>query len=282
MDRGFDRYGDAYLYAGGMLDPSGPRSSKSSRRRRRQALKDEAEAARYRQLMDNQQEMDHYRQLQGARPLSMSPPGMLEDPLRPYYTEELALSPPGLSRKEAMLGLAGPAPSELDMMKSARSGPEDLAHMGFIDDMLGGFEQMPFDMGMGIMDRDFDLFAPAATSGMSADSLFADAYPSIERGPPEPMATFYGEPRQPPLRTPRHRRGRSVTPGFELPSGVRRNPPIPEDTNLHDHLMGSPEANMLLVARPLPDLRGTPMPPGFGDDLSLFQSGEGIAGTRLR
>jgi hypothetical protein len=126
-------------------------------------MEDEAEAAQYRQLMANQEEMDHYRQLQGARPLSMSPPGMLEDPFSPYYAEELALSPPGLSREEAILGLAGPAPSELDMMRSARSGPEDLTHMGFIDDMLGGFEQMPFDMGMNIIDRDFDLL-PAATS----------------------------------------------------------------------------------------------------------------------
>jgi hypothetical protein len=228
-------------------------------------MEDEAEAAQYRQLMANQEEMDHYRQLQGARPLSMSPPGMLEDPLSPYYAEDLALSPPGLSREEAMLGFAGPAPSELDMMRSARSGPEDLTHMGFIDDMLGGFEQMPFDMGMNIMDRDFDLL-PAATSGMGADSLFADAYPSIERGPPDPMEAFYGEPREPPLRTPRHRRGRTVTSGVELPPGARGNPPMHRERWLHDHLMGSPEANMLLGARPLPDLRGTPMPPGFDDD----------------
>ena len=258
-----DRYGDAYLSAGGMLDPPGGGGSRRNRRRRRQAIEDEMEAEHYRQLMSNQQEMDTYRQLRGPSP--MSPQGMMEDPISPFYAEELAVSPPGMSREEAMMGLTGPAPNELDLMRSARSGPEDAKHMGFIDDMLGGFEQMPFDMGIGIMDRDFDLFGPAATSGMSGDSLFADAYPSIERGPPDPMEAFYGEPRQYPPRTSRRRRGRSVTSGFELPQGASGNPPMPRDLVLHDHLMGSPEANMLLGARPLPDLRGTPMPPSFGD-----------------
>ena len=228
-------------------------------------MEDEAEAAQYRQLMDNQQEMDMYRQLQGPAAMSpadmMSPPGMLEDPLSPFYAEELALSPPGRSREEAMLGLAGPAPSELDMMRSARSGAEAPLDMAFIDDMLGGFEQMPFDMG--IMDRGFDLFGP--TSGAGADALIADAYPSIERGPPDPMAAFYGEPQEFPPRIPRRRRGRSVTSGFELPPGATGNPSMPTDLRLHDHLMGSPEANMLLGARPLTDLRGTPMPPGFDE-----------------
>lgn len=224
-------------------------------------MEDEMEVAQYQQLMDNQQEMDQYRQLQG--PAAMSPPGMLEDPLSPFYAEELALSPPGLSREEALLGFAGPAPTELDLMRSARSGAEDPRHMSFIDDMLGGFEQMPFDMG--IMDQDFDLFGPAPTSGVGADSLFAGAYPSIERGRPDPMAAFYGEPREFPPRTPRHRRGRSVTSGFALPAGASGNRSMPRDQFLHDHLMGTPEANMLLGARPLPELRGTPMPPGFDD-----------------
>lgn len=262
MDRGFDRYGDAYLSAGGMLDRQDPRDSGRSRRRRRQAMEDEAEAAHYRQLMDNQQEMDQYRQLQGDRPLSMSPQDMLEDPLSPFYAEELALSPPGLSREEAMMGLTSSAPDEYDLRRMARSSPENPAHMNFIDDMLGGFDQMPF--GMSVMDQDFDLYGPAVTSGVGAGSLFADVYPSIERER-DPMEAFYGEPRQYPPRTPRRRRGRSVTSGFELPADAGGNPPMPRDLVLHDHLMGSPEANMLLGARPLPNLRGTPMPPGFDD-----------------
>ncbi|KAM0706086.1 hypothetical protein Q7P35_006635 [Cladosporium inversicolor] len=45
MDRGFDRYGDAFLSAGGMLDHPDPRDSGRTRRRRRQAMEDEAEAA---------------------------------------------------------------------------------------------------------------------------------------------------------------------------------------------------------------------------------------------
>ncbi|GAB7336415.1 hypothetical protein MBLNU13_g09716t1 [Cladosporium sp. NU13] len=260
MDCGFDRYGDAFFSAPELLDPP-PRDGPGRRRRRRQAMEDQAEAEQYRQLMDNQAEMDQYRLLQG--PLAMSPPGVLEDPLSPFYAEELALSPPGVSREETMLGLACPAPSELDLMRSARSGAKDPTHMRFIDDMLGGFHQMPFDMGMGIMDRYFDLFGP--TSGAGGDSLFADAYPSIERGPPDPMAAFYGEPREFLPRTPRRRRERSVTSGFQLPSGARGNPSMPRDRLLHDHLMGTPEANMLLGARPLPELRGTPLPPGFDD-----------------
>lgn len=218
-----DRYGDAYLSASGMLDPPGGGGSRRNRRRRRQAIEDEMEAEHYRQLMSNQQEMDTYRRLQG--PPRMSPPGMLEDPLSPFHAEELAMSPPGLSREEAMMGLAGPVPTELDLMRSARSGPEESRHMAFIDDMLGGFEQMPF--GVGVMDRDFDLFGPTTTSGIGGHSLFADAYPSVERGPPDPMEAFYGEPRQYPPRIPRRRRGHSVTSGFELPPGASGNPPMP-------------------------------------------------------
>lgn len=224
-------------------------------------MEDEMEAEHYRQPMENQQEMDQYRQLQN--PAAMSPPGMLEDPLSPFYAEEPALSPPRLSREEAMLDLAAPAPSGLDLLRSARNEPEYPRHMGFIDNMLGGFEQMPFDMG--IMDRDFDLFGPPPTSGVGADSLFADAYPSIELAPPDPMAAFYGEPRQFPPRTPRCRRGRSVTSGVRLPPGASGNMQVPKNRFLHDHLMGTPEANMLLGARPLPELRGTPMPPLFDD-----------------
>lgn len=129
--------------------------------------------------------------------------------------------------------------------------------------MLGSFEQMPFDTG--IMDRDFDLFGPPPTSGVGPDSLFADAYLSIERGPRDPMAAFYSEPHQFPPRTPRRRRGRSLTSGVELPPGASGNLQMPRDQFLHDHLMETPEANMLLGARPLPQLRGTPMPPGFDD-----------------
>lgn len=216
-------------------------------------MEDEMEAAQYRQLMDNQQEMDQYRQLQG--PAAMSPAGMLEDLLTPFYAEELALSPPVLRREEEMLDLAAPAPSGLDLSRSFRSQTEDPRHINFIEDMLGGFEQMPF--GMSIMDRDFDLFGPPPTSGVGTDSLFADAYPSIERGPPDPMAAFYGEPRQFPPRTPRRRRGRSVTSGVELPPSASGNLRMLRDRFLHDHLMGTPEANMLLGAGPLPELRGT-------------------------
>lgn len=224
-------------------------------------MEDEMEAEHYRQLMDNQQEMDQYRKLQG--PAAMSPLDMLEGPLSPYYAEELALSPPGLSREEAVLDLTAPAPSGLDLFRSARNEPEDPRHMSFIDDMLRGFEKMPFDMG--VMDRDFDLFGPAPTSGVGADSLLADAYPSIERGSPDPMAAFYGEPRQFTPRTPRRRRGRSVTSGVELATGASGNLQMPRERFLHDHLTGTPEANMLLGARPLLELRGTPMPPGFDD-----------------
>lgn len=187
---------------------------------------------------------------------------MLEDPLSPYYAEELARSPPGLNREEAMLGVTSSASDEFDLRRMARSSPENPAHMNFIDDMLGGFEQMPF--GMNVMDRDFDLFGPAAASGMSGDSLFADTYSSIEHEP-DPMEAFYGKPRQYPSRTSRRRRGRSVNSGYDLPPGAGSNPPMPRNLVLHDHLMGSLEVNMLLGARPLPDLRGTPMPPRFDD-----------------
>ena len=74
----------------------------------------------------------------------MSPPGMPKHSPNPFCAEELALSPPGVSREEAILGLAGPAHSELDLTRSARSGAEVPMHMKFIDEMLGGFEQMPF------------------------------------------------------------------------------------------------------------------------------------------
>jgi hypothetical protein len=59
---------------------------------------------------------------------------------------------------------------------------------------------------MSIIDRDFDLFGPPVSS-MGGESLFADAYPSIERGPPDPMAAYYGEPQL----NPRRRRSRSIT-----------------------------------------------------------------------
>ena len=157
-----------------------------------------------------------------------------------------------------LLGLAAPAPTELDLFRSARSCPESPPDMAMLDDMLAGFDQMSY--GMSVMDRDFDLFGPAPSSGVGADSLFADTYPSIERGRPDPMAAFYGEPRQYPPRTPRRRRGRSVTSGYDLPPGASGNPGMPRDLVLQDHLMGTPEANMLLGARPLPDLGGTPMP----------------------
>ena len=60
MDGGFDRYSDAFFSTPELLDLP-PRDGPERRRRRRQAMKHEVEAIRYRQLMDNQVEMNQYR-----------------------------------------------------------------------------------------------------------------------------------------------------------------------------------------------------------------------------
>ena len=183
---------------------------------------------------------------------------MLGDMTSPYFEEDL-LSPRGRPREDPMLDIARYAPNELDMMMLARSDYERPPDMRVLDDMLAGFDALPYDMG--VMDRDFDLFDPPPASGVGAGSLFADDYPPIERGLPDPMAAFYGQPRD----IPRRRRSRSITSGYRLPLGATSSPRMPRELRLQDHLMGTPQANMLIGARPLPELGGTPMP-DFGDD----------------
>jgi hypothetical protein len=200
-DQGFDRYGDAFMFAPGLLEPPDrrgrgrARSERASRRRRQMMEEDELEIAQYRQLQENAIRV---------------PPSMDEDDMfggmasrSPFFEEDL-FSPPGRSREEAMLGMVSSAPNELDLMRSATSGHERMPDMGVLDGIFGGFDPQPYDMS--IMDRDFALFGPPV-SGMGGESLFADAYPSIERGPPDPMAAYYGEPQL----NPRRRRSRSIT-----------------------------------------------------------------------
>jgi hypothetical protein len=207
---------------------------------------DEDEFAQYRQLQEN-----------AIRVPGMDEADMFQDMASLYFDGEY-VSPPDRRREEAMLDMGLPAPNELDMLRSARSGPERMPNMGVLDDMISGFDHPPFDMS--IMDRDFDLFGPPPVSDIGTESLFPDDYPPIERGPPDPMAAFYGEPQPDPRRLRRHCRSRSITSGYELPPGARLNPGLPTEFRMEDHLMGNPQANMLLGVRPLADVGGTPMP----------------------
>lgn len=113
-----------------------------------------------------------------------------------------------------------------------------------MEDMFAGFGQQ--DPGLSIMDRDFDRFN--APSG--------DVRPSVERNP-DPVAPFDREPRLVPPRRP----SRSITSGYRLPPQTEPERSYPQQFEPEGHLMGSPQANMLLGARPLPGGRSnTPRP----------------------
>jgi hypothetical protein len=171
------------------------------------------------------------------------------------------MSPPGMRHGEPMMDIARTrAAMEDPLVSMARDGYDREAREEYERDLD---EQMFANMGMGmgreqelgmdIMDRDFDLFDP--------DREEPGFMESIERDP-DPMDAFYGEPE---LHPRRRRGGRAVTSGFRLPPGASPDPPMPRDLRIPDRRMGNPLADVLLGARPRLDDRGTPMPGSIRD-----------------
>lgn len=116
---------------------------------------------------------------------------------------------------------------------------------------------------MDVMGEHFDLFEPGPSYHGNGREMPEYVRPSIEpmfEPSPDPMARFYEEPRQHPRRVP----SSSGTSGFPLRPGANPNAPMPGYYRNEDHLMNSPEANMLLGAMAHPGVRGgeggTPMP----------------------
>jgi hypothetical protein len=195
----------------------------------------------------------------------LSPRGMLsrQDMFSPQgmMSPQDMLSPPSMRHGEPMMDIARTRVAMEDSLVSmARDGYDRQAREDYERDLD---EQMLENMGMGreqelgmdIMDRDFDLF--------DRDREEPGSMELIERDP-DPMKAFYGEPQLDPRR---RRRGREVTSGVRLPPGAGQGPPMPRKALLEGHRMGLPQANMLMGARPDPRLEGTPMPGSFLDDM---------------
>jgi hypothetical protein len=194
----------------------------------------------------------------------LSPRGMLspQDMFSPQgmMSPQGVMSPPGMRHGEPMGDIARTrAAMEDPLVSSARDGYEREAREEYERDLD---EQMFANMGMGmgreqelgmdIIDRDFDLYGDPREEFME----------SIEREP-DPMDAFYGEPQ---LNPRRRRRGREVTSGVRLPPGAGQGPPMPREALLEGHRMGLSQADMLMGARPDPRLEGTPMPGAFLED----------------
>lgn len=118
--------------------------------------------------------------------------------------------------------------------------------MSLIDDMLVDFDHDARNHGL-VLDRGSDVFDPSRGSGY--------VHPSIEREP-DPENVFYSEPQRQPPRRP----SASITSGYRLPPGARSHPRLPTEPRLQGHMMGGPEANMLLGARPMTNRSGTLRP----------------------
>jgi hypothetical protein len=195
----------------------------------------------------------------------LSPRGMLspQDMMSPQglLSPQGMLSPPSVSRSEDMLDMGRSRAMEDPLVSMARDGYSRQAREEYerdldeqmMENMGIGFGRER-DLGMDIMDRNFDLFADREEPGFMA---------SVERDP-DPMDAFYGEPQ---LDPPRRRRGREITPGVRLPPGAGQGPPMPRESVLEGHRMGLPQADMLMGARPDPRLESTPMPASFLDDM---------------
>lgn len=269
MDPAFDRYGDALFSGSGLPDPS------TVRGRVRQRTEHEQEADFYAHLMVNQQDLGRHRGLDELHVPYFDPvrdrfdDSYLADASGDRHLMETRMfSDPGdpmgtrsrLRRRELedeILPDIGPMdrhvlglpPDEGDVRRLARmreGGPLDI---GLIDAMGGANAPRRYP---DIRDVDFDFIGPPPLRGHRLGASYDERFL-----PREVEAELYMRSLD---RTPRGRRSLSITSGFELPSGARSDPRMPRDVRMEDQLMGSPEANMLLGARPLLDRGGTPMP----------------------
>ena len=147
------------------------------------------------------------------------------------------------------------------------------AHERLSKEIDAGFNgsAIPRPLGLNILDRDFDLFGPVEEpeQEFGNDPLFGDLIlGTIEQGRGRPDAS-YGQEH---LMSARHR-SPSITSGYRLPPHATADPSMPRPDNSIGRRMNNPQADMLLGARPLPNMRGTPMP-GMEEeeDLSQFRS----------
>ena len=144
----------------------------------------------------------------------------------------------------------GPPPDEGDVRRLARMQGRGPLDIGLIDAMAGADVRTPY--ATGIRDADFDFIGPPPVAGHRLGASYDEHFL-----PREDEAELYMRSRD---RRPRRRRSLSITSSFRLPPGASSDPHMPRDVRMEDHLMGSPDANMLLGARPLIDRDGTPMP----------------------
>jgi hypothetical protein len=144
----------------------------------------------------------------------------------------------------------GPPPDEHDVRQIARMHTRGRLDTGMIDAMVGADLRTPY--ATGIRDADFEFLGPPPVSGLRLGATYDERF-----RPREDEAEFYMRSRD---RRPRRRRSLSITSGVALPPGATPDPRMPRDVRLEDHLMGAPEANMLLGARPFSDRGGTPIP----------------------
>jgi hypothetical protein len=243
MDPGFDRYGDAFFSGAGLLDPP-PR-----RGRRRQRMEDEQEADFYAQLMENQQEQDHYRQLQNELLPDIDHRRGLDEPRLPYLE-------PVQDRFDD--SFFPDASGERYLMEPRWRGDQHLfekAPLSDPGDPMGTRArrrrlELEDEIHPHIGPMDMRVLGPVA--GHRFGASYDEHFP--QRGG---EAELYMRSQD---RRPRRRRSLSITSGFRLPPGATSDPHMPRDVRMKGHLMGSPEANMLLGARPLLDRGGTSMP----------------------
>jgi hypothetical protein len=144
----------------------------------------------------------------------------------------------------------GPPPDEHDVRQLDRMHTRGLLDTGLIDVMVGADLRIPY--ATGIRDVDFEFLGPPPVSGLRLDATYDERF-----RPREDEAELYMRSRDP---RPRRPRSLSITSGFALPPGATSDPRMPRDVSMEGRLMGAPEANMLLGARPLLDRGGTPMP----------------------
>lgn len=144
----------------------------------------------------------------------------------------------------------GPPPDERDVRQLARMHTRGRLDTGMIDAMVGADLRTPYTTG--IRDVDFEFLGPPPVSGLRLGATYDERF-----RPREDEAELYMRSCDP---RPRRRRSLSITSGFALPPGATSDPRMPRDMRIEGHLMGAPEANMLLGARPLLDRGGTPMP----------------------
>lgn len=75
-----------------------------------------------------------------------------------------------------------------------------------------------------------------------------------------------------PRELPRRRRSPSITSGYRLPPNTYTGGAMHEPASVPGHRMGNPQAEMLMDARPHPNLVGTPRPGQDFDDMIEYET----------